>query len=173
MKRLFIIVTSALLLIATTTAQALEYTPPADNETANKAIAEENSRLLRQLDSMIVNSAQLYEKKETRIELLKEHLSKTTDNMSKIETYSSLYDEYFVFQFDSAFTYIDKKIALATAIGNKLHYDMALLDKAALLSIGGLYSETAALLKEIDPEGLSEEVQIKYNVTHFYLYILV
>ena len=171
MKHLFIIVTSALLLIATTTAQALEYTPPADNETANKAIAEENSRLLRQLDSMIVNSAQLYEKKETRIELLKEHLSKTTDNMSKIETYSSLYDEYFVFQFDSAFTYIDKKIALATAIGNKQHYDMALLDKAALLSIGGLYSETAALLKEIDPEGLSEEVQIKYNVTHFYLYI--
>ena len=74
MKHLFIIVTSALLLIATATAQALEYTPPADNETANKAIAEENSRLLRQLDSMIVNYAQLYEKKETRIELLKEHL---------------------------------------------------------------------------------------------------
>ena len=42
MKHLFIIVTSALLLVATTTAQALEYTPPADNETANKAIAEEN-----------------------------------------------------------------------------------------------------------------------------------
>lgn len=119
MKHLFIIVTSALLLIATATAQALEYTPPADNETANKAIAEENSRLLRQLDSMIVNSAQLYEKKETRIELLKEHLSKATDNMSMLETYGSLYDEYFVFQFDSAFTYIDKKIALAAAIGNK------------------------------------------------------
>ena len=124
MKHLFIIVTSALLLVATTTVQALEYTPPADNETANKAIAEENSRLLRQLDSMIVNSAQLYEKKETRIELLKEHMSKATDNMSKLETYSSLYDEYFVFQFDSAFTYIDKKIALAAVICNKQHYDM-------------------------------------------------
>ena len=138
--------------------------------TSGNIIAADNARLLTRLDSMIENDATRNEKKATRIELLKEAAAKTHDSRTLLDTYGSLFDEYFVFQFDSALTYINKEIAMAAAIGDKRRHDLAYLRKASLLSIGGLYSETAAMLGEVDPDTLDDDTRLKYDITYFYLF---
>lgn len=165
---LFTFAACALAIAATHAVPTRAADKAADN--GNREIAADNARLLTRLDSMIENDATRNEKKSTRIELLKETAAKTRDGMALLDTYGSLFDEYFVFQFDSALTYINKEIALADAMGNKHRRDLAFLRKASLLSIGGLYSETAAMLGELDPDTLDDDTRLRYDITYFYLF---
>ena len=82
-----------------------------------------------------------------------------------MQTYDLLYQEYYVFQFDSAMIYLDKGITLAEKTANTYYYNNNLIHKAELLSIGGLYGEAIETMSLVDTTALD-------NTQKFDFYLL-
>ena len=127
--------------------------------TATSSMADTNGELIQRIDSIMDNITQIYGKKQARIDFYKSMAHKSQKPETLLSAYDKLYDEYFVFQFDSAMVYADKAITLADRIGDKFHHDKCRIEKASLLGVGGLYGEAVALLDEIDSTRLDNELR--------------
>lgn len=138
--------------------------------TISSAMADTTSDLIQRVDSIMDNLSQIYGKKQARIDFYKNMAEKSRKPETLLSAYDKLYDEYFVFQFDSAMVYVDKAIQLADRIGDKYHHDKSRIEKASLLAVGGLYGEAMGLLGEIDSVKLDEDLRFTYTITHYYVY---
>ncbi|WP_440422938.1 DUF6377 domain-containing protein [Prevotella merdae] len=138
--------------------------------TISSAMADTTDDLIQRVDSIMDNISQIYGKKQARIDFYKNMAEKSRKPETLLSAYDKLYDEYFVFQFDSAMVYVDKAIQLADRIGDKYHHDKSRIEKASLLAVGGLYGEAMGLLGEIDSAKLDDELRFSYTITHYYVY---
>ena len=138
--------------------------------TISSAMADTTGSLIQRVDSIMDNISQIYGKKQARIDFYKNMAEKSRKPETLLSAYDKLYDEYFVFQFDSAMVYVDKAIQLADRIGDKYHHDKSRIEKASLLAVGGLYGEALGLLGEIDSVKLDEDLRFTYTITHYYVY---
>lgn len=138
--------------------------------TATSSMADTNGKLIQRIDSIIDNITQIYGKKQARIDFYKSMAHKSHKPETLLSAYDKLYDEYFVFQFDSAMVYADKAITLADRIGDKFHHDKCRIEKASLLGVGGLYGEAVALLDEIDSTRLDNELRFDYTIAYYFIY---
>lgn len=138
--------------------------------TATSSMADTNSELIQRIDSIIDNITQIYGKKQARIDFYKSMAHKSQKPETLLSAYDKLYDEYFVFQFDSAMVYADKAITLADRIGDKFHHDKCRIEKASLLGVGGLYGEAVALLDEIDSTHLDNKLRFDYTIAYYFIY---
>ena len=138
--------------------------------TATSSMADTNGELIQRIDSIIDNITQIYGKKQARIDFYKSMAHKSQKPETQLSAYDKLYDEYFVFQFDSAMVYADKAITLADRIGDKFHHDKCRIEKASLLGVGGLYGEAVALLDEIDSTHLDNELRFDYTIAYYFIY---
>lgn len=138
--------------------------------TISSAMADTTDDLIQRVDSIMDNISQIYGKKQARIDFYKNMAEKSRKPETLLSAYDKLYDEYFVFQFDSAMVYVDKAIQLADRIGDKYHHDKSRIEKASLLAVGGLYGEAMGLLGEIDSVKLDDELRFTYTITHYYVY---
>ena len=68
-------------------------------------IDKENQLLLQRLDSIITNQSELVKEKEIRISGLRQSLAKANDSRERLGLSKQLYDEYIVFDSDSALYY--------------------------------------------------------------------
>ena len=132
--------------------------------------AQTNARLTERLDSLLDNVEQIYAAKRTRIDLYKTMINKNSKSETILSTYEKLYEEYYVFQFDSAMVYVNKAIALADRIGDKFHHDKCRIEKSSLLAVGGLYGEAVGLLGEIDSTTLDATLKFDYTITSYFIY---
>ena len=133
-------------------------------------MADTNGELIQRIDSIIDNITQIYGKKQARIDFYKSMAHKSQKPETLLSAYDKLYDEYFVFQFDSAMVYADKAITLADRIGDKFHHDKCRIEKASLLGVGGLYGEAVALLDEIDSTHLDNKLRFDYTIAYYFIY---
>lgn len=138
--------------------------------TATSSMADTNGKLIQRIDSIIDNITQIYGKKQARIDFYKSMAHKSHKPETLLSAYDKLYDEYFVFQFDSAMVYADKAITLADRIGDKFHHDKCRIEKASLLGVGGLYGEAVELLDEIDSTHLDNELRFDYTIAYYFIY---
>lgn len=138
--------------------------------TATSSMADTNGELIQRIDSIIDNITQIYGKKQARIDFYKSMAHKSQKPETLLSAYDKLYDEYFVFQFDSAMVYADKAITLADRIGDKFHHDKYRIEKASLLGVGGLYGEAVALLDEIDSTHLDNKLRFDYTIAYYFIY---
>ena len=138
--------------------------------TATSSMADTTGELIQRIDSIIDNITQIYGKKQARIDFYKSMAHKSQKPETLLSAYDKLYDEYFVFQFDSAMVYADKAITLADRIGDKFHHDKCRIEKASLLGVGGLYGEAVALLDEIDSTHLDNELRFDYTIAYYFIY---
>ena len=138
--------------------------------TATSSMADTNGELIQRIDSIIDNITQIYGKKQARIDFYKSMAHKSQKPETLLSAYDKLYDEYFVFQFDSAMVYADKAITLADRIGDKYHHDKCRIEKASLLGVGGLYGEAVALLDEIDSTHLDNKLRFDYTIAYYFIY---
>ncbi len=138
--------------------------------TISSAMADTTDDLIQRVDSIMDNISQIYGKKQARIDFYKNMAEKSRKPETLLSAYDKLYDEYFVFQFDSAMVYVDKAIQLADRIGDKYHHDKSRIEKASLLAVGGLYGEAVGLLGEIDSTTLDDDLRFTYTITHYYVY---
>lgn len=123
------------------------------------------------LDSLIDNASQIYAQKEANINTYKGIINKDKNVATLLSAYDKLFNEYYVYQFDSAMVYVNKSIELADRINNRFYHDKSRIEKASLLAIGGLYGEAVSVLSDIDSSYLAPPLCFDYAITKYYIYM--
>lgn len=126
--------------------------------------------LIARLDSMIANENSFRDAKLRKIDEIKSIGRKARTPEERYWNNELLYDEYFVFDADSAMRYVDANLAIAKQLGNKQWEYEWKINKSFVLSVMGLVSESGKQLAEIIPEELSDKNKIKYYTQMAYLY---
>ncbi len=133
-------------------------------------INAENERLLAQLDSIIANHDAVIKEKEIRIAGLRNSLNKANSDSRRMGIMRQLYDEYFVYDSDSALYYATESAALAARDG-VADYNLATewkLNEAFVLIAQGLYDQAMALLHGVNPGRLNPQIKSEfYSVMGF------
>ncbi len=124
-------------------------------------------KLRQKLDNLLEQRKALIDNKDKDINRLKKNLTTSENTLKRLQTYEQLFEEYYVFQFDSAMTYLNKGIKLAKETQNTYYYNSNTISKAELLSIGGLYSEAIHEIEQVDTTGLDKAQHFEYYFSLF------
>jgi len=124
-------------------------------------------QLRQKLDNLLEQRKALIDNKNKDINRLKKNLTTSENTLKRLQTYEQLFEEYYVFQFDSAMTYLNKGIKLAKETQNTYYYNSNTISKAELLSIGGLYSEAIHEIEQVDTTGLDKAQHFEYYFSLF------
>lgn len=130
----------------------------ADNDTQH---------LQEQLELLLSHQTAHIKRKNETINRIKKGLLTEEKTLKRLQTYDLLYQEYYVFQFDSAMTYLDKGIDLAKETANTYYYNSNVIHKAELLSIGGLYSEAIETISLVDTTALDRTQKFDFYLSLF------
>jgi hypothetical protein len=102
------------------------------------------------------------DQKEIRIKKLKEKLKATANYNVQYDICSKLYEEYKVYQFDSAYVYTQKLLNISTATKNvSKQYDSRIKLGFILLS-SGMFKETFDCLNQINAHLLNDSSKLEY-----------
>ncbi len=135
------------------------------------ANANNRSAELARLDSVLARQPYYLKVREQHIELLKIQLQHEQRVQQRLRLYNELYQNYYVFQFDSAMKYINESIEYAVKTGQTSYYAQNVIQKADLLSIGGLYSQALESLSLLKPSVLPDTLKFNYYLTLFHTYV--
>lgn len=124
-------------------------------------------QLRQKLDNLLEQRKALIDNKNKDINRLKKNLTTSENTLKRLQTYEQLFEEYYVFQFDSAMTYLNKGIKLAKETQNTYYYNSNTISKAELLSIGGLYNEAIHEIEQVDTTGLDKAQHFEYYFSLF------
>lgn len=135
------------------------------------ANANNRSAELVRLDSVLARQPYYLKVREQHIEQLKIQLQHEQRVQQRLRLYNELYQNYYVFQFDSAMKYINESIEYAVKTGQTSYYAQNVIQKADLLSIGGLYSQALESLSLLKPSVLPDTLKFNYYLTLFHTYV--
>jgi regulatory protein len=135
------------------------------------ANANNRSAELARLDSVLARQPYYLKVREQHIEQLKIQLQHEQRVQQRLRLYNELYQNYYVFQFDSAMKYINESIEYAVKTGQTSYYAQNIIQKADLLSIGGLYSQALESLSLLKPSVLPDTLKFNYYLTLFHTYV--
>ena len=124
-------------------------------------------QLRQKLDNLLEQRNALIDNKNKDINRLKKNLTTSENTLKRLQTYEQLFEEYYVFQFDSAMTYLNKGIKLAKETQNTYYYNSNTISKAELLSIGGLYNEAIHEIEQVDTTVLGKTQHFDYYFSLF------
>lgn len=120
--------------------------------------------LLRELKSELSKKNYYDSKKEEKIRALK--LSATKIPVSQLQelytVYTKLYEEYKVYQFDSAYTYNQKIEKISKILNDKAKYYDSKIKQGFILLSAGMFKECFECLNQIDTKLLTDSVKIEY-----------
>ncbi|MDE5642903.1 MAG: hypothetical protein K2I56_05380 [Muribaculaceae bacterium] len=126
--------------------------------------------VLSRLDYILTQDQSRTDDRRRRID----KLSKTvTDRLQASELYAlydSLYNAYYAYQFDSTYSYLEKKIAIARQLSDKNILDKELLQRARMNVGIGQYELALSELNKIDPQTLDRDNRIRRHEVFAYLY---
>lgn len=124
-------------------------------------------QLRQKLDNLLEQRNALIDNKNKDINRLKKNLTTSENTLKRLQTYEQLFEEYYVFQFDSAMTYLNKGVKLAKETQNTYYYNSNTISKAELLSIGGLYNEAIHEIEQVDTTVLDKAQHFEYYFSLF------
>lgn len=126
--------------------------------------------LLARLDSMIDNEDSYVRAKLSKIAQIKHDGRRARSDEEIYWKNRSLYDEYFVFDADSAMHYAIENLDIAQRLGNKQWEYEWRINKSFVLSVTGLLNDAKEELAKVDVNDLSPQNKIKYYGQMAYLY---
>ena len=128
-------------------------------------------QVYRQLDEAILQTDQFVQERENRILQTRIALEATHDPEAQYELCRRLYDEYQSYINDSAIYYIDRCIALAEQMGDRIHAEESQLQLAYQCTESGMYHEAMDILTDINVNQISDaHNRQKYYSTLSHLY---
>ena len=135
-------------------------------------IDKENQLLLQRLDSIISTQNELVKEKEIRISGLRQSLAKANDSRERLGLSKQLYDEYIVFDSDSALYYAKESGKLTSKVMPDNYDEITRwkLNEAFIYTVQGLHDTTLKLLDGIDSSRLSPEMKGMLFATFSYIY---
>ena len=137
------------------------------------AATSDINNLFNRLDSMILSKDESDALKQKRIlSLMKQREAANTLN-SRFALNSALYDEYYIYNADSAKIYVEENLKIAKELGdNDLITDLK-IKKSFLEAATGMLLEATNVLHEIDSSKLSHELKKDYYGQMVYIYGLL
>lgn len=120
-------------------------------------------QLYKTLDSLLIHQPEIMAAKEAHIREIVNPLKTmqlTADQ--EYELNMRLYEEYLAFRFDSAYYYIQKNVEKQRLTGDVNRFAASAVRFAHILSVSGLFEKAQALLNEIEPGKLNDELRIAY-----------
>ena len=126
------------------------------------AAEETVEQLLTQLDSLIACSDKITAAKEQRIAEIKKERSKLQTTEELYWYNRRLYNEYFVFDADSALRYINDNLALARSQGNLDWENEWKINKSFIFSMMGLLKDADDVISSVNRDDLSGPLVAEY-----------
>ena len=136
----------------------------------SSTLMADNQAILEELDAAIAKRDEFILAKENRIKKLKLQIQEEHDSATILKTLDDLYNEYYVFKFDSAKACADKGLTLAVAFKDRHYTTLFTIHRSEILAIGGLYSEARANLEAVDANKLDSNLRFKYHLALSLLY---
>lgn len=130
----------------------------------------DKQQLLRLLDGYIERRHLYTEQKEEKIKQLKIKLRIAENNNSRLSILNTIYREYYTYRYDSAMVYANRGLALALSNNNTYYATLNRINRAAVLSTGGFYSQAETLLNEIGEKNVPLQLKQYYYYTTTWLY---
>lgn len=130
----------------------------------------DKQQLLRLLDGYIERRDLYTEQKEEKIKQLKIKLRIAENNNSRLSILNTIYREYYTYRYDSAMVYANRGLALALSDNNTYYATLNRINRAAVLSTGGFYSQAETLLNEIGEKNVPLQLKQYYYYTTTWLY---
>ncbi len=121
---------------------------------------------LNKLDEVISNKQVYHSKLEKAIDKIKSEIKLTTDLHRKDALYQELYNHYLHFQADSALHYVNVRSRIKPSIDNKQQLNQLAINRAEVLGVMGMYSETLQALKTISVNQLDPTTRGYYYRTY-------
>lgn len=141
----------------------------AETKLATAGITGEKE-LLALLDSYVDKRDEFSKQKEKKIDQLKLKLRTTENNTQRLALLNSIYREYYTYHYDSAMVYVNRGLALSENENNTYYIALNKINRAAVLSTGGFYSQSEELLEDINKKGVPEKLKQYYYYTRTWLY---
>lgn len=126
--------------------------------------------LLLQLDSVLEERGEYMKEKEEKTARLCVRRQELTDPEEIFWVNKMLYDEYVVYQADSAMLYVEDNIRIAERLGRGDMLQEWKMNKVFLLTAQGLMNEAENELKTVDTAGLDRQRKFQYYDVKIYLY---
>ncbi len=130
----------------------------------------DEQRLLKLLDEYIDRRELYTEQKEEKIKQLKLKLRIAYSNTSRLSILNTIYHEYYTYRYDSAMVYANRGLSLALSDNNTYYATLNRINRAAVLSTGGFYSQAETLLNEIGENNVPHQLKQYYYYTTTWLY---
>ena len=130
----------------------------------------DEQQLFQRIDDAIAQIDHYKAIKEKHIKLLKRNLGNAEDSHKQLVWLDSIYQAYSTYRYDSASVYVEKGLQLAEQTGDRYYITQNKLNHATVLSVGGFYSQSENILKEIDATQLKGEQLAYYYFTYAWLY---
>lgn len=120
----------------------------------------EISSLLMRLDSLIAQKDVFIIAKENKIAQLQKKEVRTLEERYWLN--KTLYDEYFVYNADSAMMYVEQNLNIASELGKNEWVLEWRIKKSFLLSATGLLKEASDELQYVSSDLLSQKLKVEY-----------
>lgn len=127
-------------------------------------------QLFHRLDSYIAQRSKFTQRKEAKLLRLKKQLYTTSDKHNQLSLYNQIYREYYTYRYDSAMTYAKKGYQLAVQLQDDYFVNLNKINRAAVLSTGGFYSQAEDLMLAMDVEKMSPKLLQYYYYTLAWVY---
>lgn len=125
--------------------------------------------LLLRLDSVLVHSDDYVKEKEMKIKQLR--MRKVPSNQEEKFWFNKMfYDEYYVYNADTAMAYVVDNIRIARQLNKQEWEQEWRLNRVFLLVATGLLYEAETELKQIDEKRLPSDLRLQYYDRKIYLY---
>lgn len=125
-------------------------------------ISPETMKMFSTLDSILGRSEQYNSEKQSRIQELRNQLDTDADLQTQYWLNHELYQEYYVYETDSAMAYTMRNMRIAREEGNIEHYIACRLQRAFVLSNTGMMEEALAYLIDLNKENLPPKLLADY-----------
>lgn len=122
----------------------------------------EISSLLMRLDSLIAQKDVFIIAKENKIAQLQKQKKEVRTLEERYWLNKTLYDEYFVYNADSAMMYVEQNLNIASELGKNEWVLEWRIKKSFLLSATGLLKEASDELQYVSSDLLSQKLKVEY-----------
>ena len=120
---------------------------------------EDEDELFHRLDQYIARRDEFSSKKEKKLMRMKKKQNLTSDKRERLNLYNQIYREYYTYRYDSAMVYANRGLQLAEQLHDTYYIDLNKINRAAVLSTGGCYSQAEDLLLSLNPEDISPKLR--------------
>ncbi len=132
--------------------------------------SDEEDQSLKELDNYIGQRDYYIQLRENRINTLKQKVASINNDTKRFEIYSSLFDEYKSYKYDSAFVYAQKSLATAQKLSDTNKITEAKTQMAFCYLSSGLFKEASDIMNSIDIKNSPVNIKRDYYVLLARLY---